>query len=408
MHLELWQAYLISTAIGLLIGIEREKSHPNGQSMGVRTFVLIALLGAVAGGLEKLWISALISAFCFVLIALSYFNMTRAKQRPDIGLTTEFAAGIVFALGFLSHTRPVLISVLGPAVATVLFAKAPLHSFTRQIKKSEMQAALLLLLVGVIVVNLLDDRVIDPWGIFNPRKFGILILVLAALEFGSYILSKVLGQKSGSMVLGFVGGLVSSTAVMLSSAKMAAKTPSAWRSRAISAIAAKLAALMEAALILAMVSTGLFVKLILPLGGCFLVGAGALVLLTFRSKDQKENFELRSPLDWRGIIRLAVLLGILLGLIAIVRRSLGESATLAVTFLGGLFELHGITLANATMFASDQLSLESAIYGILVAVTASLVAKIFIAWMTVRNSFSTAITVIFISMIAALWALTLA
>ncbi|NJM09717.1 MAG: MgtC/SapB family protein [Bdellovibrionaceae bacterium] len=98
MQTELWQPYLISGAIGLLVGIEREKAHPSGKTMGVRTFVLIALLGAIAGGLQDIWMSLLIAIFCMALIAISYFNVTAKGTEPGHrGLITEFAAGIIFA-----------------------------------------------------------------------------------------------------------------------------------------------------------------------------------------------------------------------------------------------------------------------------------------------------------------------
>ena len=66
-----WQAYLISAVIGLLVGIEREKAQPRAKTMGVRTFLLLSLLGAVAGGLHDFWLTIVLYVFALTAILLS-------------------------------------------------------------------------------------------------------------------------------------------------------------------------------------------------------------------------------------------------------------------------------------------------------------------------------------------------
>ena len=51
-ELELWESMGVALAIGLLIGAERERAKPGGGSPGVRTFALIAVLGALAAQLR--------------------------------------------------------------------------------------------------------------------------------------------------------------------------------------------------------------------------------------------------------------------------------------------------------------------------------------------------------------------
>lgn len=289
-----WQPYLIAVTVGLLIGIEREKSHPSKSSLGIRTFVFIGLLGSVAKGIQKPWLEALAAAFCFGLILISYFNETRDKAKNvDRGLTTEFAAGLVFCLGYAAHELPALTAVIGPAVALILFSKTTLHRFTRSVKPVELETALLLLLGAVVVVNLVPDAVIDPWGIFNPRKFGYIILTLAAFEFSSYAIAKVIGEKKGSLFIGFLGGFVSSTAVLLASAKRAKTYPEEWRSPLCAALAATLAALVELGLIVGLISTSLFLRLLPSLGAGLLFGTVALIVVWKRASDS-----LRFRIDW--------------------------------------------------------------------------------------------------------------
>jgi len=399
-----WQPYLIAIVIGLLVGIEREKSnstHSSQHAMGVRTFLLISLLGVMAGGFESLWLSATLTAFALALILVSYFNQTHAQGvNVDRGLTTEFAAGIVFCLSYTAHQSPALSAIIGPVVAMILFSKSSLHRFTHAIKPLELKSALLLLLGGVVVVNLAPDHAIDPWKIFNPRKFGFLVITLGTLEFSSYVLSKLLGRKKGSLVVGFLGGLVSSTAVLLSSARQSAKQPKTWRIHLGAALAAKLAAFIELFLIVALISPSLLKNLVWPLSAALAFGLISLVVVTWKKEAASANINLKSPLDWKGVFRLSFILGGILAAISIAKYWLGDSGTFAISFLTGLFELHGVSLANSTMQKQGFLTAEVASLSILLAVIASLLSKIGISWVISRGIFSRALTGIFLSMIA--------
>ncbi|NJM09718.1 MAG: DUF4010 domain-containing protein [Bdellovibrionaceae bacterium] len=296
-----------------------------------------------------------------------------------------------------------LASLLGPVVAVVLISKAPLHRFTSRLKASEIEAALLLLLFGVSLLNLVEDRVIDPWGIFNPYKFGLLVLILATLEFASYALTKMLGVKSSTLLIGFFGGLVSSTAVLLSNSRQALKVESAWRPLLAAVMAATLGSLAELLFIVGFVSRPLLLQILFPVSATILVGGASLAFLMMKKSECTSEIQLKSPLDWKGVIRLALLLAAILAGIAVVKLWLGENATLVVSTLTAMLELHGVSLANSTMFARGQLQMSTAINSLLLACTASLVAKTAISWMINRGPFSRALSLIHIAMAAALW-----
>lgn len=394
-----WQPYFIAIVIGLLVGIEREKKHAAEKVFGVRTFLLISLLGALAGGLQISWLALLVAAFTFGLILITYFTQTYPNiDNTDRGLTTEFAAGVVFILGFAAHHAPTLSAFLGPVVALILFSKKSLHRFSNAIKQEELEAALFLLLGAVVIINLVPDTVIDPWGVFNPKKFGYLILTLALLEFSSYVLAKVIGEKKGSILIGFLGGLVSSTAVFFSSARQAAKEPARWRTLLSSTIAAQIASFLELLLIVGLVSPILLISISVSVGAGIVIGVLALIILGWTKEDGDSGVMLKSPLDWRGVFRLSVLLGLILAVASISKQWFGTSATLTVSFLTGLFELQGISLANATMYTQGTLAIEVARVGIILAVISSLCAKIFFSWIIHRGAFTKVLNVVLLAM----------
>jgi uncharacterized membrane protein (DUF4010 family) len=215
----------------------------------------------------------------------------------------------------------------------------------------------------------------------------------------SYVLAKSIGEKKGALIIGFCGGFVSSTAVLLSSARQANKNPENWRTLIGSTLAAKVAALVELLLIVGLVSPVLLQHVVVPAIVALLICAAALVLISRKAGDQKSHLSLRSPLDWRGVLRLSFTLGAILALISLTERWLGDQATFAVSFLTGLFELHGVSLATATMFDGGHLSIEVASRSILFAIIASLIAKTSMSWIISRGVFSRALTVVCLLMI---------
>src|SRR5579871_1837762 len=221
--LESLHAFAISLVIGLLIGLEREHSHPKGiKAMGVRTFVLFALLGTLAAKLDDPALAISISAFVFAIIILGYLRTTTLTLKyPDMGITTEVSAGIVFCLGFIVLHAPLVASILGAIVLLVLLERRRLHKFARKkLMPHEIEAAVILFIFMLGVLPSLPDRTIDPWNLFNPRNFGILMTMIAVIQFGGYLSIRLFGDRLGMAVTGILGGFISSTAVFTTLPKM--------------------------------------------------------------------------------------------------------------------------------------------------------------------------------------------
>src|SRR5215471_693964 len=97
--------FAIAILLGALVGVEREKrkseEEDTGHIAGLRTFTLLALLGAVAGWLSREtsspWILTAAVLVVGTLISAGYF--VNAKPGPDGKGGTEVAEPIVFLLG---------------------------------------------------------------------------------------------------------------------------------------------------------------------------------------------------------------------------------------------------------------------------------------------------------------------
>src|SRR5262245_24870830 len=212
--------------IGALVGIEREKrksAEPEAGIGGLRTFILLALLGAIAGWLaDALHMPALFVAVVVVVGAavLAGYVLAARAQPESLGITTESAAITVCLLGPMTPLGYRELAVaLGVVTAAVLAYKQPLHGLVQKLNWDDIFAGLRLLIATFIVLPLLPDRTVDPWGALNPYSLWLLVLLISGLSLIGYVGSRWLGAQRGIVLTGLTGGLVSSTAVTLSFAR---------------------------------------------------------------------------------------------------------------------------------------------------------------------------------------------
>ncbi|QQR90168.1 MAG: MgtC/SapB family protein [Myxococcales bacterium] len=209
-------------AAGLLIGAERQQDGRIGRFAGARTFSLIALLGAI-GMLAHVWVSLGLALIVGTLIAIAYYR--DSVSRSDKGVTTEVAALVTYALGALStakeldmpYTDRLLLVAAGASVVLALLSlKKPLHGFLRNVSEEDVFSVMKLLLLAAILLPLLPNADMGPWGTLNPRHIGLLAVLISSISFAGYIAIRVMGPGRGLGLTGLLGGLASSTAVTVS------------------------------------------------------------------------------------------------------------------------------------------------------------------------------------------------
>jgi len=198
----------LALAIGLFVGIERERRH---KEAGLRTFAFAALLGA-AGGLLGDSFSLLAMGLLGVLVVLLNVETIRTGEGAEI--TTSAALFVIGYAGVLAgqgHTfTPTL---LGVGTAALLAWKQPLAGFSHTLSESEMRSAVLLAILAFVVYPVLPSGTVDRWDLIDPRAAWVSVVLIAALGFVNYILLNLYGAR-GIEFTGFLGGLVNSTATV--------------------------------------------------------------------------------------------------------------------------------------------------------------------------------------------------
>lgn len=85
--------FAVALGLGMLLGLERERSKGADGGAGVRTFALIALSGAIAGYLGKDLGLEWLALAMFVAVAALVVSMYAATAPlGDAGITTEISA----------------------------------------------------------------------------------------------------------------------------------------------------------------------------------------------------------------------------------------------------------------------------------------------------------------------------
>src|SRR3990167_812809 len=385
--------FIISCIIGLLIGIERERSHAEGvQAIGIRSFILFALLGTLAAVINHNSLTIVISIFVFGAILLSYIKSTQFKRKlMDVGITTEISAGITFGLGFITLNHPLVAIFLSALVLLILLKRERLHFFSRnQLKTYEIEVIALLIILCTGIIPLLPNHTIDPWQLFNPKKFFILLAIIILIQFGSYLSVRIFGQRLGMAITCFLGGLISSTIIFLNLKQLLNRYPNSQLPALTTAIYAITATLIELLVILFSASSQFAYNVFIPVITMIITSLiiGGLLTKFIPKKSNPLSVNKLNPINLLAILYMVGFISLLLVIMSLVEHFIGGKGVLFASFLGGLFELHGITLATALLYVENQLSLTLAAQALYIAITASFLSKLFLLWILTSYRFA--------------------
>jgi len=207
---------LISLGIGALIGIERERRRKGAEFAGIRTFMLMALLGTLSVFVSETFPYFLLVAFIGLVSLIFAGYIMSTKDDGDIGLTSEVAALLTFVLGAIcaSGEGYKFAPIIAIIITALLALKKYLHLFARRISEREMIDTLKFLVVAFVILPLLPNTYIGPFHVFNPYQIWLMVVFISGISYAGYIAMKIIGPEMGLSVTGIMGGLVSSTAVV--------------------------------------------------------------------------------------------------------------------------------------------------------------------------------------------------
>lgn len=366
--------FFTALCVGFLIGMVRERLHQPGVMMaGVRTHTVAALMGAVAFNLGMpVFIIAL--AMTGLLIAVGYYR----SYGTDPGMTGEVSLAITVLLGGLSLINSQLAAALGVAVAVLLFLKKPLRKFSQELlTEKELEDALMLFAAALIVLPILPQTSIDPWGALKPFGIWKVVVVIMCTGMVGHLAIRLTGLRWGLPIAGFLSGFISSTAVIMDLGQKTKSDPGMTPIACASALLSTLASLTLFALILGASSMALLKSVALPLflGGLSLLTMAALL---FKRQALPSDFSLTPTQDafqLKHVFIIALSISSISLFSAWIGSLLGQVGTLISAVIIGFAEIHAAAFSISQLAPPQNEVPELARWGVICILAASVLSK---------------------------------
>ena len=373
--------FAVAIGLGMLLGLERERTKGEEGGAGVRTFALIALSGAIAGFVGKnLGLEGLALAMFAAVAALILGMYVVTSLRGDTGVTTEISSLLAFLLGLLCvHGELQLASGVAVTMALLLALKDWLHRLAGRIDTSDVEATLKFGIVTLIILPLVPDINYGPapLDVVNPYKIWLMVVLISALNFASYLLIKIVGAEHGIGIAGVLGGMVSSTAVTLGFSQRSRQAGEDASALALGIVLAWTVMFFRVLIMTSLISWDLGRRLAPAIGLLCLVSLAASYWL-WRRHLQRGRGEVKSgsnPFELDTAIKFGLLFGVVVLVAKAAQVYLGDAGLYLAAAVAGLTDVDAITLAMANLAQGDPANLQSAARAIVIAVMANTLTK---------------------------------
>ncbi|MGP9810865.1 MgtC/SapB family protein [Rhodopseudomonas sp. NSM] len=371
----------VALGVGLLIGAERERrkgAGPSRSPAGIRTFAVASLVGAISFIVGGVTLFAIATAGVVLLVTVAYWRV----DEDDPGLTTELALIATVLLGGLSMQQPELAGGVAVVLAVLLTVKSRLHRFVSTLlTENELEDALVFAAASLVVLPLVPDRAMGPYGALNPHAIWVIVLLVMAISAAGYLAVRLLGSRFGLPIAGLASGFISSTATIGAMGARAARSKEALPAAVAGAVLSTIATIVQMTVVLAATSMTTLQSLATPLlcAGLAAVAYGsAFTILALRQQvdgdpQQGRAFSLSTSLLFASI------LAVILVASAALQDLFGEKGTVVAAALAGFVDTHSAAVSIASLVSSEKITSNDAILPILAGLSTNTVSKMVFA-----------------------------
>jgi uncharacterized membrane protein (DUF4010 family) len=375
--------FFSSFAIGLLVGLERER-RPEAKA-GVRTFALITAFGTLSALLaQKLALPWLVPAGLLAVAAtLIAAYIAEPVAAPDSGTTTVIAALMCFSLGaamWLDHLE--LAVALGIVITVLLYFKTSLEGFSQKLTATDVGVTLQFAVLTLVILPLLPDRGFGPYAALNPRNIWLMVVLIEGVGLAGYLSWRLLGARGGVVVTGLLGGLVSSTATTVVYARDTREAPHRASANALIIVLASSVVFVRMMVLTSVVAP----VLLAPLAAVAVTAL--LVALPYALYGLRAQYAVEPGVlpDFANPTRLsvAVTFGLIYGVVLLgvswLSDVAGSRGLYLFAFVSGLTDVDAIALSSMRLHLEGHADADSAVSAIAIALIANLVLKWATAW----------------------------
>ncbi|MDT3686975.1 MAG: DUF4010 domain-containing protein [Pseudorhodoplanes sp.] len=411
---EILSQFAVALGIGLLIGLERgwttRKDQPGSRTAGFRTFAITGVLGGTVGAIAQASGGAasvggglvLGLGFAAYSVVIAVFCLEENRADKNFSATTAIAAMSTFVLSAYAVVGDMRVAGAAAIVVTLLlFGRERMHGWLRQITGTELRSALVLLAMTFIILPMVPDDPVGPFGGVNLREIWLLAIVLAGVSFLGYVSVKYFGAHHGVLLAAAAGGLASSTAVTAANARYAAAGEGAPHILAAGVALATTISFLRVLTVATVMNPALLRMLAPPL-----LAAGAVTTIYAfvsvywrRTSRAQQSVKFRNPFSFWSVVGFAVLLGIVVLFGRVLGETLGAAGAIVGAFGLGLADVDAVTVSMARL-APQPLSLQEASFAILAAVLSNTLSKMVIGAIVGRGRFALEIMAVSVACLA--------
>jgi uncharacterized membrane protein (DUF4010 family) len=205
---------------------------------------------------------------------------------------------------------------------------------------------------------------------------GWMMLLVAGLSFVGYATTRLLGPERGLTVTGFVGGLISSTAVTLAMSSRSKGNPGMERPAALAVILASSIVFIRVLVVVAFVDMPLAAALAVPMLGMATVGLGACAFLYRKSaaRTAGEPLQFKNPVNLSSAFEFALIFAAVMAGSKLASHYLGSAGVYAAALVAGSADMDAIALSMAEM-AGGQVPIPVAATAVVLAGCTNTVVK---------------------------------
>ncbi|NWO08032.1 MAG: MgtC/SapB family protein [Alteromonadaceae bacterium] len=378
----------IALLLGAIVGLERgwdARDQKSGERIaGIRTFSLVGLLGGISALL-----AAEITVWAFPVLLLSVVGMglvaysERLEHIRNFSITGLVGMVLTFCFGAVAvAVDPVIATASAVVTAIILDNKTEIHGWVQKLQSHELDAALKLLLISVVMLPLLPNEKMGPGGVLNPREIWYMVVMIASISFVGYFAIRVAGARKGILFTSLFAGLSSSTALTLHFSRQAAKNPDFSPQFAAGILIACGTMFPRILIYCLIINTALLPSLVWPVVTMTALLYGPAFLIWRRHARQLQVSQpslSQNPLDLSSALVFGVLLTGILLLGEFLKNSFGDAGIYALAATSGVADVDAITL-SLTRMSNNNLAMDVAVIGIVIAAAVNNLVKSGMAW----------------------------
>lgn len=366
---------LVALLLGALIGLQRgwvaRDQQAGARVAGIRTHALTGLAGGIATLLAQTLSLWMLPAMLLVVaaVAISAYRAQLA-QTGNLSITGVIGLLLTFCFGALAALGQEVIAAMAAVITTlILDNKREIHSALQKLQEHELDAALKLLLISVVVLPLLPRHGIGPGQVLNPYEIWWMVVLIASISFIGYFSVRIAGPRKGLLFTSLFAGLSSSTALTLHFARLARRAPGHAPLLAAGILLACGTMFPRILLYCLIIHPALLHSLLLPV----LVMAVLLYLPAWIIGHRQPHSPIdqpalhSNPLELKAALILGSLLVIILLLAEWLRLWLGNAGIYLLAAVSGITDVDAISLSLSRLAHNGSLANTAAAAGIVIA-----------------------------------------